>query len=134
MVGSQVMKSYHKKSILSCCPNEVCGVVRSTSVSFAINLCAQSMSYQNQHSLSPPYWNFLLSSNFLPTWNLSHCCFCFHSTDLQQYNQLCFLSDRRKWKEKHFIHKKRTYNLQINNKNANSLTASNLSFKNTKFA
>ncbi len=25
-------------------------------------------------------------SNFLPKRNLLHCCFCFHSTDLQQYN------------------------------------------------
>ena len=64
------------------------------------------MSYQNQHSLSQPYWNFLpFPSNFLPTRNLSHCCFCFHSTDLQQYNQKCFLSERRKWKAKHFFHK-----------------------------
>ena len=76
------------------------------------------MSYQNQHSLSQPYWNFLpFPSNFLPTRNLSHCCFCFHSTDLQQYNQKCFLSERRKWKAKHFFHtKKRTYNPQSTTK------------------
>ena len=79
------------------------------------------MSYQNQHSLSQPYWNFLpFPSNFLPTRNLSHCCFCFHSTDLQQYNQKCFLSERRKWKAKHFFHKTKELTIPINNKKANS--------------
>ena len=67
IVRSQVMRSNHKKSILSCCPNEVFGEVRSTSVSFAINLCAQSMSYQNQHSLSQPYWNLLFFLLFFPS-------------------------------------------------------------------
>ena len=66
IVRSQVMGSSDKKSILSCCLNEVFGEVRSTSVSFAINLCAQSMSYQNQHSLSQPYWNLLFFPLFFP--------------------------------------------------------------------
>ena len=56
-----------KKYILSCCLNEVFGEVRSTSVSFAINLCAQSMSYQNQHSLSQPFWNLLFFLLFFPS-------------------------------------------------------------------
>ena len=77
---------------------------------------------------------FAFLSNFLPTRNLSHCCFCLHSTDLQQYNQKCFLSERRKWKAKHFFHtKKRTYNPQSTTKKQILLTVSNLSLNHMKF-
>ena len=136
IVGSQVMKTNDKKSILSCCPNEVFGEVRSTSVSFAINLCAQLMSYQNQHSLSQPYWNFLPSSLiFYPNEICLIVAFVFIQLTCNNTIRSVCLSERREWKAKHFFHtQKRTYNSQSTTKKQILLTVSNLSLKHMKFA
>ena len=86
------------------------------------------MSYQNQHSLSQPYWNLLFFPLFFPSRNLSHCCFCFHSTVLQQYIW------KRLWKgkKKQITHEiflfPRTYNSQSTNKKSSFFIWKFLSF------
>ena len=116
MVRPQVMKSTTKNtsffvSLIKLLVKFV--VLQSHSQSICVlNQCHIKI---NTHLFSQYLKLFAFLSNFLPTRNLSHCCFCFHSTDLQQYNQKCFLSERRKWKAKHFFHKTKELTIPINN-------------------
>ena len=63
------------------------------------------MSYQNQHSLSQPYWNFLPSSLiFYPNEIWPIVAFVFIQLTCNNTIRSVCLSERREWKAKHFFH------------------------------
>ena len=76
------------------------------------------MSYQNQHSLSQPYWNFLPSSLiFYPREICLIVAFVFIQLTCNNTIRSVCLSERREWKAKRFFHtQKRTYNSQSTTK------------------
>ena len=88
------------------------------------------MSYQNQHSLSQPYWNFLPSSLiFYPHEICLIVAFVFSNWLATMQPELFFKWQKKMKSETLHPQKKRTYNPQSTTKKQILLTVSNLSLK-----